>query len=430
MKMLSNSYALLKYSLFSLWMIFGLLITPSITYGQGVTFEITNIGAATKRIKAIDATTGQTLASRISYGGFTPIGNYNAGLKTFSFNWRNSFNKNKVAVFTTIPNKGYRGEGLLVTRGGSDNFMPRIKFNSVLSLFSIVYRNSLNDYRAEVFKINPNASGSQIWTLIALKGGGTSFMPRIKFSNTLQLFSIVWPNHWNLNKVAVFTSTTGSQQNMLAIRAGGNAFVPQVCFFSQGFGLVWPSPSNGRKRAQFTLSGGVVATETCNTTCGCGPVASPVTDIENNVTGKAGPTSNANISAIQKYPNAINLEHQIPTGSEVSPELLNGVDLNITGIDNRDVELTHDLALSKLTVFPNPAQIGSNLTLEFQLSNPSEHSVLTIYDMVGKKIQEQKVSLEKGANTINIATDKLSKGMFYIILQNGDDLIKHKVMVQ
>jgi len=398
MKMLSNSYALLKYSLFSLWMIFGLLITPSITYGQGVTFEITNIGAATKRIKAIDATTGQTLASRISYGGFTPIGNYNAGLKTFSFNWRNSFNKNKVAVFTTIPNKGYRGEGLLVTRGGSDNFMPRIKFNSVLSLFSIVYRNSLNDYRAEVFKINPNASGSQIWTLIALKGGGTSFMPRIKFSNTLQLFSIVWPNHWNLNKVAVFTSTTGSQQNMLAIRAGGNAFVPQVCFFSQGFGLVWPSPSNGRKRAQFTLSGGVVATETCNTTCGCGPVASPVTDIENNVTGKAGPTSNAsnaNISAIQKYPNAINLEHQIPTGSEVSPELLNGVDLNITGIDN-----------------------------------PSEHSVLTIYDMVGKKIQEQKVSLEKGANTINIATDKLSKGMFYIILQNGDDLIKHKVMVQ
>ena len=74
--------------------------------------------------------------------------------------------------------------------------------------------------------------------------------------------------------------------------------------------------------------------------------------------------------------------------------------------------------ISNPTVYPNP--ITNNGVLEFN-TNSTDVTVITIYDVSGRIIMNNKHTTNKGVNKVQLATSELTNGMYFINIQNGNN---------
>lgn len=86
--------------------------------------------------------------------------------------------------------------------------------------------------------------------------------------------------------------------------------------------------------------------------------------------------------------------------------------------------LFHKDIVSHINCYPNPNKGSFDISL---FASKSEQSDLSIMDMSGKIVYQQKCQLNTGNNTIAVAASQLSKGIYIITLSNGIE--KHSLKI-
>ncbi len=82
-----------------------------------------------------------------------------------------------------------------------------------------------------------------------------------------------------------------------------------------------------------------------------------------------------------------------------------------------------------LSVYPNPAYRGRQLTLEFRTSSNQDVEIL-LYDMMGRKVITQTVQLESGISTIELQLEnQLGKGTYILQAIIGEESFNRKVSI-
>jgi hypothetical protein len=81
-----------------------------------------------------------------------------------------------------------------------------------------------------------------------------------------------------------------------------------------------------------------------------------------------------------------------------------------------------------LTVYPNPAGIGQAWHVQYHLANAAEVEI-TLYDVVGKLLYQQKHTFQAGMNEAEIPTDRLSEGSYYVRVRSPKGIITRKVLI-
>ena len=84
-------------------------------------------------------------------------------------------------------------------------------------------------------------------------------------------------------------------------------------------------------------------------------------------------------------------------------------------------------AFSHFNIYPNPA--NSQVSLEFRQNIADENVEITIYDMLGKKVLQQKQKANLGTNTIILDIEHLQKACYFVKINNGKEQITEKLMV-
>ena len=82
---------------------------------------------------------------------------------------------------------------------------------------------------------------------------------------------------------------------------------------------------------------------------------------------------------------------------------------------------------SYFNIYPNPAT--SQITLAYQQNTIDENIEIAIYDMLGKKVLEQKQVATLGNNTIILDIEHLQKACYFVKIDNGKEQITEKLMV-
>jgi Secretion system C-terminal sorting domain len=80
-----------------------------------------------------------------------------------------------------------------------------------------------------------------------------------------------------------------------------------------------------------------------------------------------------------------------------------------------------------LTLYPNPTMDGATLLVEN--SEPFD-GTYTLHDMLGKLIQQKAIAFDKGNNPIQINTNKLPGGTYFVTLTGNGKRITRKLIVQ
>ena len=96
----------------------------------------------------------------------------------------------------------------------------------------------------------------------------------------------------------------------------------------------------------------------------------------------------------------------------------------IVGMEEVKPEKTEEQAVLK--VYPNP--VHSLLNIEYPKTNNECRSIISIYDIFGRKAKEIKVP--KGQNEVTVDVSKWNRGIYIAVLwQNGKLIAKEKFMI-
>lgn len=74
------------------------------------------------------------------------------------------------------------------------------------------------------------------------------------------------------------------------------------------------------------------------------------------------------------------------------------------------------------TIYPNPVQ--SQLTLQFNAT--SEQTNIAVYSSTGQAVISKIVTNVTGENTMTLSVDSLPQGLYFIVIQNGGQVMKQK----
>ncbi|MEZ4925618.1 MAG: T9SS type A sorting domain-containing protein, partial [Saprospiraceae bacterium] len=77
---------------------------------------------------------------------------------------------------------------------------------------------------------------------------------------------------------------------------------------------------------------------------------------------------------------------------------------------------------------PNPVVAGLNAQIVFQSEEPVS-AMLFLSDMNGRKVYNQAIQLGSGENLIDVPTDKLSAGLYFVSIQNESGSIVKRLAV-
>mgnify|MGYP000570489891 CR=1 FL=1 len=88
--------------------------------------------------------------------------------------------------------------------------------------------------------------------------------------------------------------------------------------------------------------------------------------------------------------------------------------LNFSGIKDFSV-------ITKFKVYPNPAQSTINIQYEYTSANNNDAASIIIYDVIGKTVYSQSVSLHNGNNSMNINIESLSPGIYNCSIDAGKE---------
>ncbi len=82
-----------------------------------------------------------------------------------------------------------------------------------------------------------------------------------------------------------------------------------------------------------------------------------------------------------------------------------------------------------LMVYPNPAKQAQNLTIEYFLQETEEIEI-TLFNGTGKEVFLANIPGRKGNNTLNLSTNQLPSGVYYLSLVNQNGKHIEKVVIQ
>ena len=91
-------------------------------------------------------------------------------------------------------------------------------------------------------------------------------------------------------------------------------------------------------------------------------------------------------------------------------------------------DITESSILSELNIYPNPTNDKTTISL---VSNNTQSLNYKLYDALGKLIEEKKLEIISGINTLEINTKQLqlSKGIYFIkLIISGKEITKKLVI--
>ncbi len=82
----------------------------------------------------------------------------------------------------------------------------------------------------------------------------------------------------------------------------------------------------------------------------------------------------------------------------------------------------------ELTIFPNPAKVGKDLTVAFVAPSTGELQ-LKVFDMMGRMVTSQSFEMESGENQITVSSLDLPCGSYLLKLESGRFVVSGKLVV-
>jgi len=96
---------------------------------------------------------------------------------------------------------------------------------------------------------------------------------------------------------------------------------------------------------------------------------------------------------------------------------------NATSVINQFNEFTFELK----DIFPNP--LNSNSKIQF-ISGISADVVFTVYNNLGKKIEERNIAASRGVNNIEISAKDYANGMYLYSINNGIQVVSKRMIIE
>jgi len=96
---------------------------------------------------------------------------------------------------------------------------------------------------------------------------------------------------------------------------------------------------------------------------------------------------------------------------------------NATSVINQFNEFTFELK----DIFPNP--LNSNAKIQF-ISGISADVVFTVYNNLGKKIEERNIAASRGVNNIEISAKDYANGMYLYSINNGIQVVSKRMIIE
>lgn len=84
-------------------------------------------------------------------------------------------------------------------------------------------------------------------------------------------------------------------------------------------------------------------------------------------------------------------------------------------------------SLTKLSAVPNPFV---NETKIHFVSDSNQTIILTIKNVLGKKVYSKKFKVTKGKNSIPFSKDDLRSGMYIYMIQNNRELVSKRFVIK
>ena len=96
---------------------------------------------------------------------------------------------------------------------------------------------------------------------------------------------------------------------------------------------------------------------------------------------------------------------------------------NATSVINQFNEFTFELK----DIFPNP--LNSNAKIQF-ISGISADVFFTVYNNLGKKIEERNIAASRGVNNIEISAKDYANGMYLYSINNGIQVVSKRMIIE
>jgi hypothetical protein len=96
---------------------------------------------------------------------------------------------------------------------------------------------------------------------------------------------------------------------------------------------------------------------------------------------------------------------------------------NATSVINQFNDFTFELK----DIFPNP--LNSNAKIQF-ISGISVDVVFTVYNNLGKKIEERNIAASRGVNNIEISAKDYANGMYLYSINNGIQVVSKRMIIE
>ena len=102
--------------------------------------------------------------------------------------------------------------------------------------------------------------------------------------------------------------------------------------------------------------------------------------------------------------------------------------LSSTGLLLNSKVSSDDLTADAVKILPNPSK--SNFVVQMQLADKAASTTLSLYNTLGVKVWQQNVGMLSGIVSRNINLEnKLSPGVYVLIIQNGDIQLMQKIVI-
>jgi len=128
--------------------------------------------------------------------------------------------------------------------------------------------------------------------------------------------------------------------------------------------------------------------------------------------------------------NVTNFSTQNPVYSYIDPSVSVNACVNIVSSNGCEATYcqtilptsTDELQLEKINIYPNPA-MGANISI----SGLHAASVITVYDLLGQKIQSIPFNNPNGSGQVNIS--EISGGTYFIEIRSGNQSLTRKIVI-
>jgi Secretion system C-terminal sorting domain/Fibronectin type III domain len=99
-------------------------------------------------------------------------------------------------------------------------------------------------------------------------------------------------------------------------------------------------------------------------------------------------------------------------------------DIVIPENNSNDISLTNHT----LSIFPNPAY--STINVKFDALENNTQSNIVVYDLQGRKIQSEKIEIQKGENETQLSVENISNGTYILRIESAENFAPSRLIIQ